>query len=109
MLNRHFGTVLLIITQIVERFDYRTDLLSVSRIWVDVRKAVTERHEVRTKFPLQVIDLLRQLLSFRGVSLLVDLIVQLGNFAVRLGLKLVAADYADNFLSSALNLASFGC
>src|SRR5258707_14434628 len=103
--NRHFGTVLLIITQIVERFDYRTDLLSVSRIWVDVRKAVTERHKVRTKFPLQVIDLLRQLLSFRGVSLLVDLIIQLGNFAVRLGLKLVAADYADNFLCIRLKLS----
>jgi hypothetical protein len=105
MRNRHFGTILLIITQIVERFDYRTDLLSVSRIWVDVRKAVNERHKVGTKFPLQVIDLLRQLLSVRGVSLLVYLIIQLSNFAVRLGLKPVAADFADYFLCIRLKLS----
>jgi hypothetical protein len=41
---------------------------------VDVRKGVNKGNKFGTEFPLQVIYLLRQLVSFRGVFLLFGLL-----------------------------------
>src|SRR6266487_3487354 len=100
------GTGLLISAESVERLEYRTDLLSVLGIWVDVLKATNQREIFGTQFFLQFVYFMRQLLSFRGVFLLVDLITQLGNFTVCLGLELVAADDFDDILCIRLQLGS---
>ena len=80
--------------------------MSVLRMCVDVRKGVNKRNKLGTEFPLQVIDLLRQLVSFRGVFLLFGLISQLTNFAIDLALELVAADDFDDILCVLLQLGS---
>jgi hypothetical protein len=65
---------------------------------------VNKGYKFGTQFPLQVIYLLRQLVSFRGVFLLLGLISQLANFAIDLGLELVAADDFDDILCIRLQL-----
>src|ERR1700687_4301816 len=59
------GTGLLISAESVERLEYRTDLLSVLGIWVDVLKATNQREIFATQFFLQFVYFIRQLLSFR--------------------------------------------
>ena len=61
------GTGLLVSAESVERLEYRTDLLSVLGIWVDVLKATNQREIFGTQFFLQFVYFMRQLLSFRGV------------------------------------------
>jgi hypothetical protein len=64
----------LITAQLVERLDYRMNVLRVWRTWVHVRYVVYERHKFGTQFPLQVIYLLSQFIGVRGIFVLVDLI-----------------------------------
>jgi len=71
---------------------------------VDVREGVNKGDKFGTKFPLQVIYPLRQLGGFSGVFLLFGLINQLENFAIDLGLGLIALDYADYLLRVRLQL-----
>src|SRR5215472_17583280 len=94
----------LIPAQVVEPTDYRTDLLTVLGIWINVLKLANQRDIFGTQFFHQFIYFLGQLLSFRRALRFVDLVIQLDNFAIDLGLELVAADDFDDILCVRLQL-----
>jgi len=74
----------LILTQLVERLEYRSNLPIVLRIWIDVHNSANEGNVFGTQFLPQFISLLSRFLSFYGVFVLVDLVIELDNFAIGL-------------------------
>src|SRR5215472_9075290 len=95
---------LLLPTQVVEPIEYRTDLVSVLGIRINVLKVANQRDIFGTQFFHQFIYFLRQLLSFRPALLFVNLVTQLDNFTIGLDLELVAADDFDDILCVRLQL-----
>src|SRR5215471_9027056 len=94
----------LIPAQVVEPTEYRTDLLTGLGIWINVLKGANQCDVFGTQFFHQFIYFLGQLLSFRRALLFVDLVIQLANFTIGLGLDLVAADDFDDILCVRLQL-----
>src|SRR5215470_2981060 len=94
----------LIPAQVVEPTEYQTDLLTVLGIWIDVVKLANQRDIFGTQFFRQFIYFLGQLLSFRRALRFVDLVIQLGNFTIGLGLELIAPDDFDDILCVRLQL-----
>ena len=88
-------------TQIIERIQCRTNLLTDLGLWVDVLKSVNQRGIFGTQLFSQLVDFLKQRIEFLGISRLVSLlhlVIELGHFAIDSGLGLVAADYFEDLL-----------
>ena len=88
-------------TQIIERIQRRTNLLTDFGLWVDVLKSVNQRGVFGTQFFSQFVDYLKQRIEFLGISRLISvlhLVTELGHFAIDTGLGLVAADYFEDLL-----------
>ena len=95
---------MLIPTRLVELREYGSDPLIVSGIWIDVQKAAHQRRIFGTEFLTQFISLLAELLSFYGVFLLIDLVIEFNNFAVRLAFAFISADDFDEIFRLRLQL-----
>jgi hypothetical protein len=88
-------------TQIIERIQRGTNLLTDFGLWVDVLKSVNQRGIFGTQFFSQFVDYLKQCIEFLGISRLISvlhLVTELGHFAIDSGLGLVAADYFEDLL-----------
>jgi hypothetical protein len=74
--SSRFVWLSLILTQLVERLEYRGNLPIVLRIWIDVHNSANQRNIFGTQFLPQFVSLLSQFLSFYGVFVLVDLVIE---------------------------------
>ena len=87
-------------TQIIERIQCRTNLLTDLGLWVDVLKSVNQRGIFGTQLFSQLVDFLKQRIEFLGISRLVSLlhlVTELGCLAIDSSLGFVAADYFEPF------------
>ena len=97
----------LIRTRVIERREYRIDLLSLLGIWIQAFQTANQGNEFGTQFYLQFEYLPGKCLFFLTVLLLLshaDLRGEFDNLAIRLALVLIVFDYADNFLCIPLQL-----
>jgi len=88
-------------TQIIERIQRRTNLLTDFGFRIGVLKSVNQRGIFGTQFFSQFVYSLKQLIEFLGISRLISLLhlgTELGHFAINSGLGLVAADYFEDLL-----------
>jgi len=88
-------------TQVIERIQRRTNLLTDFRLRVDVLKAVNQRGIFGTQFFSQIVHSLQQRIEFLGISRLVSLLhlaTELGHLAIDSSLGFVAADYFEDLL-----------
>lgn len=95
------------LTGVIERREYRIDLLSLLGIWIQVLQTANQGNEFGTQFYLQFEYLPRKCLFFLAIFLLfsrADLPGEFGNLAIRLALVLIVFDDADNRLCIRLQL-----
>jgi hypothetical protein len=88
-------------TQIIERIQRRTNLLTDFGFRIDVLKSVNQRGIFGTQLFSQFVHSLKQLIEFLGISLLVSLhhlVTELGHIAIDSRLGFVAADYFEDLL-----------
>ena len=85
----------------IELIEDRHDLLTVFGIWVDILSGLEQREIFGAKFFLQFVYLLGQPLGFLGVFLLInliELITEIDDLAIGLGLSLITSYDADDLL-----------
>ena len=88
----------LIWTGLIELIEHRNDVLTVFGIWIHVLSGFDQRDVFGTQLFPQFIHLLEQRLSFLPVFLPINLLTEIGDLAVGLGLSLIATDDADDLL-----------